>query len=96
MEELCDNVVIVDQGAILYDGSLANLLSRAGATVEVGFRSSNHRDIEKLLCLPDQLQTQIDELRTKQSEILWIQKPNMQLEEAFQILRKDSMLKGGQ
>lgn len=95
MEELCDNIVIVDQGAILYDGSLANLLIRAGATVEIGYRSTSHRDIEKLLCLPDQLQTHIDDLRIKKSNILWIQKPNMQLEEAFQILRKDAS-KGGQ
>jgi ABC-2 type transport system ATP-binding protein len=96
MEELCNHVVIVDQGIILYDGSLDHLLSRAGATVEIGFRTSNHKDIEKILCLPDKLQTHIDELRTHKSEILWIQKPNMQLEEAFQILRKDSMAKGAQ
>lgn len=86
MEELCTRLVIIDQGEIIYEGSLAELGAQRQNDYCVKYRSASA--IMDLHCSTVELQKNIDHLRAQSLEILEITQKKMSLEEAFMLLRK--------
>jgi ABC-2 type transport system ATP-binding protein len=88
MEELCDRLVIIDQGQIIYEGSLVGLGAQRREEVEISWRRQGELNLHTEECSGLDLQAKIDELRLAKSEILKISQKKISLEEAFILLRK--------
>lgn len=87
MEELCNRLVVIDQGNIIYQGSLDSLRAEA----QDGFMiTCKNRDgvIEVVQVSPASLQMTIDKKRAENFEILQVVSKKISLEEAFVLLRK--------
>lgn len=87
MEELCDRLVIIDAGKIIFSGRIGSLLDTQVGDVEIAFRLLGQESIQHEKVPSANLQNRIDELRRDKNEILWIARPQVSLEQAFQILR---------
>ena len=48
IEELCNRIIIIDKGKILYDGSLANIKYRFGNTKTIYIQSNINLNINEL------------------------------------------------
>ena len=48
IEELCNRIIIIDKGKILYDGSLANIKYRFGNTKTIYIQSNINLDVDEL------------------------------------------------
>lgn len=87
MEELCDRLVIIDAGKIIFSGRIGSLLDTQVGDVELAYRFLGQESIQHEKVPSAHLQSRIDELRRDRNEILWIARPQVSLEQAFQILR---------
>lgn len=89
MEELCNLLVIIDQGSIIYEGSLTDLGSRRQDDYSISWKKVGSEDVETCLVQINTLQDKIDQLRSEKNEILQIQSKKISLEDAFLLLRKN-------
>jgi ABC-2 type transport system ATP-binding protein len=81
-EQLCQRLVILKLGELVYQGSTDELLGR----VEVGFQVVTRKDgspLTELVTSSQELQKYIDQKRTERVEILEIRPNRLTLEEAF-------------
>lgn len=88
MEELCNRLVIIDQGSIIYEGSLMDLGSQREEEFSLSWRSQDSKEIITQNISLKELQNKIDQLRTENSEIIKVMQKKISLEEAFILLRK--------
>jgi ABC-2 type transport system ATP-binding protein len=88
MEELCDRLVIIDQGIIIYQGSLSQLGAGRQEEFEIGWKPTDSDRVERGLYSSADLQPKIDELRSRKWEIVQISQKKISLEDAFILLRK--------
>ncbi len=89
MEELCTRLVIIDQGQIIYEGTLADLGAQRQDEFSISWRQPGSTHLESEYCSWDLLQNKIDGLRSQKYEILQINQKKISLEEAFILLRKN-------
>lgn len=81
-ERLCENLVIIKNGKVVYEGETLKLIEQAHRGFEVLYTSKDQ--LKKSHAKDEgELQSKIDELRSNQSNILEVKKLNMSLEEAF-------------
>lgn len=81
-EKLCQNLVIIKNGKVVYEGETLKLIERVNRGYEVVYSKEN--SLEKALVDDEkQLQGKIDLIRKDNLNILEIKKLNMSLEEAF-------------
>lgn len=88
MEELCDRLVIIDQGRIIYEGSLATLWSKHSEQFQIDFQETSEGPRQTWSGPQGEVQKQIDELRERKAHILRVFEKRISLEEAFVSLRK--------
>ena len=81
-ERLCERLVILKQGTLVYQGRTADLLGRVDAGYAIGYARDGKLQSEKLKTI-DALQSRIDELRRGGTQITEIKASRMTLEEAF-------------
>lgn len=81
-EKLCQNLVILKDGEIIYQGSTQNFISQIDVKMDITFIEGAERKTLQVHAGAE-LQGKIDELRKKQLEILEIKENKMSLEEAF-------------
>lgn len=87
MEELCDNIIMIEQGKLLYSGALESLIHKKQQKVELFYKEKQTQLILKDKVTQEALQEKIDELRKEGIEILRIQPESVSLESAFVDLR---------
>lgn len=88
MEELCTGLVIIDQGEIIYEGSLNDLGSHRQDDYIIASKNPVSQEIQEWQGAQAALQQQIDHLRSNKFEILSVSKKKISLEDAFILLRK--------
>lgn len=88
MEELCSRLVIIDQGQIIYEGSLLDLGAQRKDEYSITWRKPGTTPLELAICDSERLQKTIDSLRSQNHEVLQINQKKISLEEAFILLRK--------
>jgi ABC-type multidrug transport system ATPase subunit len=88
MEELCDRLVIIDQGRIIYEGSLTTLWSKHSEQFQIDFQETSEGPRQTWSGPQGEVQKQIDELRERKAHILRVFEKRISLEEAFVSLRK--------
>lgn len=87
MEELCDRLLIIDSGEIIYEGNLIDLEVRGHEEyLMTTITSSRNKETETVL--PENLQRTIDQRRKENVEIIQIIPKKLNLEQAFVLLRK--------
>lgn len=90
MEELCNRLVIIDQGEIIFEGTLEGLGARQESEFIIKWRVAGNDEGEKISTISSkELQSKIDEIRNVKGEIFYLQQKKINLEEAFIILRKE-------
>lgn len=88
MEELCTGLVIIDQGEIIYEGSLTDLGSQRQDDYMIVSKNPMSQETHEWQGTQSELQAKIDQLRSEKFEILNVSKKKISLEEAFILLRK--------
>lgn len=88
MEELCTRLVIIDQGQIIYEGTLEDLGAQRKDEFLVVWRNPKSQSTDSGMFSYNELQNKIDELRHSGFEIQQISQKKISLEEAFMVLRK--------
>lgn len=88
MEELCTGLVIIDQGEIIYEGSLSDLGSHRQDDYIITSKNPVSQENQEWQGSQADLQVQIDQLRANKFEILNVSKKKISLEDAFILLRK--------
>ena len=81
-ETLCENLVILAAGKVVFEGKTEDLLNKMGQVTELIYFSKGQRKIEQIKDSME-LQKRIDSVRGERSEIQEIRKHRMSLEEAF-------------
>lgn len=81
-ETLCENLVILSSGKVVFDGRTDDLLGRMGQTTEIVYLSKGEKKVEQVKD-SSTLQSRIDALRSLKLEILEVRIHRMSLEEAF-------------
>lgn len=89
VESLCQDLVILQKGKCIYNGSTRELSKKVDGSIEI-----TYRDGDKILHLEvsnqERLQKNIDELRVNRKEILQIKNIQSSLEEAYIQLQRGS------
>lgn len=83
MEELCRDVVIIDKGRILYQGSLSELAFKEKLDYRISYFSQQDSKLMEVSCPQSDLQVKIDEIRAQKGEILKVSPSSIGLEVAF-------------
>lgn len=85
MQELCDRIVIIDKGKIVFQGEKNLLLQSQEEKREIAWcnDSKNPKEIKKEIISIDNLNSKIQELIASHAQIQWIEKIEWSLEEAF-------------
>lgn len=87
-EELCDRLVILKQGDLVFQGPTKDLLGRVDARYHVTLAKDGKIETEEAANITD-LQVLIDRKRTERFEILEIKPSRLTLEEAFKKIAFD-------
>jgi len=88
MEELCTRLVIIEQGEIIYEGSLNDLGAQRQDEYLILAQNLESSVTQEFHCSRSVLQNKIDQLRVDKLEILNVSQRKISLEEAFILLRK--------
>ena len=56
IEELCDRIIIIDKGSILYDGSLSDIKYKFGNIKTIKFKNSNNVNVDKIKAFDEKIQ----------------------------------------
>jgi len=81
-ESLCQDLVIVAHGRVVYQGTMESLLDRMNVGYQVTYRMNSFLKLEKCQT-EEQLQNRIDELRRSRLDILEVKVDRPSLESAF-------------
>jgi ABC-2 type transport system ATP-binding protein len=87
MQELCDRLIIIDQGKILFNDDIDLLMQAESGRKELAWLRKGHHELIKEIIIHEKLQERIEEIRILQGEIQWIERSHWNLEEAFRKLR---------
>lgn len=87
IEELCDHLVVIDGGAILYQGPTLKLISQSVPRYRVAYRPPGREDILSDLCELGSLVDRISKLKEEGSILTSVAHEYVALEAAFQDLR---------
>lgn len=83
-EKLCDRLVILKLGNLLYEGTTSGFLDRTESGVSISFRAAGGGTIETTqVANPAAAQVAIDEIRRRGDEILEVKTHRLSLEDAF-------------
>lgn len=82
-EKLCDNLVIMKLGDVIYQGSTGNLLSKVEFSHEIVFENTQGEIHRKEIKTIEQTQSELDSLRNQNFKIIEVKNKRMSLEEAF-------------
>jgi ABC-2 type transport system ATP-binding protein len=93
MQELCDRLVIIDQGKILFNDGIHLLMNAATDRREIAWTRSGSEGLTKEVVARDTLQSRLNEIKTLQGEVQWIERIHWNLEETFRQLRANEELK---
>ncbi|MEI7701743.1 MAG: ATP-binding cassette domain-containing protein, partial [Planctomycetia bacterium] len=83
MEELCEDIVIINRGKILFSGNLQQLVSRTELEFQIQWRESSSEKIYSENVKEPLLQFRIDEIRAQSGQIFRLAPSHMGLEQAF-------------
>jgi ABC-2 type transport system ATP-binding protein len=89
MEELCDRVVIIDQGRIIFEGDPEAVKGAANEEYSIVWSDAPETATTTVHCAKVLLQATIDQLRRENKFILQVVPRKISLEEAFMTLRKN-------
>jgi ABC-2 type transport system ATP-binding protein len=81
-ERLCEDLVVLKNGQVIYQGRMDKMLENVSAKTEVVFDQSGRRQTQTLESLPA-TQNFIDKIRREGGNILSVHTQRMTLEEAF-------------
>lgn len=92
VEELCEDLVVIDQGKILYQGPTLDLVGRGTSRVRIAYQLPSERSPSELICDQDQVVTELQRLHEQKARVLGMASEHVGLEVAFKSLRgtKDS------
>lgn len=83
MEELCENIVIINRGKILFSGNLQDLVSRTELEYEIHWTESGSEKVCSENIMEPRLQSRIDEIRAQRGLICRLMPSHLGLEQAF-------------
>ncbi len=90
MEELCTRLVIIDQGEIIYEGSLLDLGARQESEYIIKWTGGSTENVINTQAVSaKELQQKIDSIRSEKGKVVHVLQKKINLEEAFIILRKE-------
>ncbi|MBX9766599.1 MAG: ABC transporter ATP-binding protein [Bdellovibrionales bacterium] len=81
-EQICQNLVVMKDGLVIYQGGMEALLSRLQTGYRISYASGQARS-EEIVESPEALQLKIDDLRRNRIDILEVGSLKPSLEEAF-------------
>jgi ABC-2 type transport system ATP-binding protein len=93
MQELCDRLIIIDQGKILFNDQIQLLMNAGSNQKELAWNrkgTGEQTETVKEIITQEKLSIRLDEIRTLQGEIQWIERKSWNLEEAFRQLRMNA------
>lgn len=92
VEELCEDLVVIDQGRVLYQGPTMDLIGRQANRKRIVFQSLSSASPQEIVCDQSELAAHLQELQKKSAQILSVSNEYIALEVAFKGLRgqKDS------
>lgn len=82
VERLCENLVVLKHGQLVYQGNTAGMVEKVEADYEIVYLESGREKSETAIAA-DQVNQRIDQLRSLQKEIVAVKKHNQSLEKAF-------------
>lgn len=90
VEKLCDRLVIIDRGQILFEGSKQDFIKSGGVGYEVLYLPKNQAQPLKQM-VPDlaAVQKLLVEIQTQSASLISVREPRVTLEEAFAQLKRD-------
>lgn len=89
MEELCDRLVIIDQGNIIFEGAIQELIARRQEVFQVSWIPGQSQQPTQAEVPAETLQQKIDQLRSEKAQIIGVSPRRISLEEAFIVLRQE-------
>lgn len=92
VEELCEDLVVIDQGRILYQGPTLELVGQGSSRVRIAYQLPASRSPSELICEQHEVVGELQNLQGKKARILGMASEYVGLEVAFKSLRgqKDS------
>jgi ABC-2 type transport system ATP-binding protein len=99
MQELCDRLVVIDQGKILFKDNINLLMNSGWDQKELAWArkaQNGSAEIIKEIISQDKLAVRLEEIRVLNGEVLWIERHHWNLEVAFRNLRVDRERSGNE
>lgn len=92
VEELCEDLVVIDQGRILYQGPTLDLVGRETSRIRIAFQDNSSPSPQELICEQKQVTQELQKLESRGARVLSLSNEYIGLEVAFKSLRgqKDS------
>lgn len=92
VEEICEDLVVIDQGRILYQGPTLDLVGRESSRIRIAYQQPSAPSPQEIICDQSKLIEELQSLQNHGSRILSIGSEFIGLEVAFKNLRgqKDS------
>lgn len=92
VEELCEDIVVIDQGRILYHGATAELLGKNSSRIRVTALAQGTQAPFEIIVEQQELAAKLEEIQTSGGRVVAINNEFVALEVAFKSLRgaKDS------
>lgn len=94
IEELCEDLVVIDGGRILYQGPTLSLISRNIPRYRIASRAGDEAPINEELCELPQLSDRIKDLEKSGRQLTSVANEYVALEVAFQNLREEGDRRG--
>ena len=85
-EKLCERLVIMKKGLIIYEGSTKNLLEQASVGWSVSFTDGSQQIKSLIVTSLPLLQQEIDRIRKNGQNVIEVKKEHLSLEDAFRKL----------
>lgn len=92
VEELCEDLIVIDQGRILYQGPTLDLVGRGSSRVRIAYQLPSEISSSEIIVDQDQVIDRLQDLKSQNGRVLGIASEHVGLEVAFKSLRgqKDS------
>lgn len=92
VEELCEDLVVIDQGRVLYRGSTLDLLQGQSSRIRIVYQDKNQKSPDQHVCKQVEVVEHLTQLSQRGARIMGISNEYIALEAAFKGLRgnKDS------
>lgn len=87
MQELCDRLVIIDQGKILFKDNINLLMQTEADRKELGWLRKGQSEIVNEIVTQENLEKRLEEIRILEGKVQWIERSHWSLDEAFRQLR---------